>query len=58
MAKLKETAGTMITMDIFILNMEQLLRNKALFLCAIISNRKRWICQYWIINEQALAETA
>lgn len=51
MAKLKETAGTMITMDIFILNMEQLLRNKALFLCAIFINRRKWIYQYLIINE-------
>lgn len=32
MAKLKETAGTMITMDIFILNMERLLRQRMLFL--------------------------
>ena len=34
MAKLKETAGSMITMDIFILNMERLLRQRKLFLCA------------------------
>ena len=36
MAKLKETAGSMIAMDIFILNMERLFRRKILFLCAII----------------------
>jgi hypothetical protein len=35
MAKLKETAGTMIAMDIFILNMERFLRQRKLFLCAI-----------------------
>ena len=34
MAKLKETAGSMIEMDIFILNMERLLRQKVLFLYA------------------------
>ena len=32
MAKLKETAGSMIAMDIFILNMERLFRRKMLFL--------------------------
>ena len=32
MAKLKETAGAMIGMDIFILNMERLFRQKVLFL--------------------------
>ncbi len=36
MAKLKETAGTMITMDIFILNMERFLRQRVLFLCAFL----------------------
>ena len=35
MAKLKETADSMIRMDIFILNMERLLRQKVLFLYAI-----------------------
>ena len=44
MAKLKETAGTMITMDIFILNMERLLRNKDLFLCAFFEDLKYWTC--------------
>ena len=34
MAKLKETAGTMITMDIFILNMERLLRQREKFFYA------------------------
>ncbi len=34
MAKLKETAGSMIGMDIFILNMERLFRQKVLFLYA------------------------
>jgi hypothetical protein len=33
MAKLKETAGTMIAMDVFILNMERLSRKGALFSC-------------------------
>ena len=31
MAKLKETAGSMIGMDIFVLNMERLLRKKVSF---------------------------
>lgn len=38
MAKLKETAGTMITMDIFVLNMERLLRQRKLFLCAFFEH--------------------
>ena len=33
MVKLKETAGTMIAMDVFILNMERLFRKGALFSC-------------------------
>ena len=36
MAKLKETAGAMIGMDIFILNMERLFRQKVLFLCTFL----------------------
>ena len=38
MAKLKETAGSMIEMDIFILNMERLLRQKVLFLYAFFEH--------------------
>lgn len=38
MAKLKETAGSMIGMDIFILNMERLLRQKVLFLYAFFEH--------------------
>jgi hypothetical protein len=36
MAKLKETTGAMIGMDIFVLNMEKLLRNEGLFPCALL----------------------
>lgn len=36
MAKLKETTGSMIGMDIFILNMERFLRQEVSFLCAIL----------------------
>ena len=38
MAKLKETTGSMIAMDVFILNMERLFRRKMLFLCAFFDN--------------------
>lgn len=42
MAKLKETAGSMITMDIFILNMEHRLRQRRLFLYTFFGTcRKR-----------------
>lgn len=53
MAKLKETAGTMITMDIFILNMERLLRQRELFLCAFWGCcRKRVII--WITSPERM----
>ena len=54
MAKLKETAGTMITMDIFILNMERLLRNKDLFLCAFFEDIKYWICYCSVVHNLML----
>ena len=46
MAKLKETAGTMITMDVFILNMERYLRHGASFLCTFFSEGIKWIIQF------------
>ena len=43
MAKLQITTGSMITMDVFILNMERLFRERVLFLCAFFDNcTKRW----------------
>ncbi|TGX98805.1 IS5 family transposase [Hominisplanchenecus murintestinalis] len=38
MAKLKETTGNMISMDIFILNMEQYMRTCIVLCCAILEN--------------------
>ena len=38
MGKLQETSGAMITMDIFIMNMEHMLREELLFLCAFFKN--------------------
>ena len=58
MAKLKETAGTMITMDIFILNMERRLRQKALFLCAFLRYRKKRISIRFIKREQTFGFAA
>lgn len=55
MAKLKETAGTMITMDIFILNMERLLKQKVLFLCAFLRCFKKRIIVQIIRSKQVFA---
>lgn len=43
MAKLEETTGSMIGMDIFILDMERLLREEKLFLCAILRVCIKWL---------------
>lgn len=46
MAKLKVTAGSMITMDIFILNMERYLRQRVSFMYAFFEKVKNWIDAY------------
>lgn len=57
MAKLKETTGFMIAMDVFILNMERLFRRKMLFLYTFFDNAEFLVYESLFLIENTFEKT-
>lgn len=57
MAKLKETTGFMIAMDVFILNMERLFRRKMLFLYTFFDNAEFLVYESLVFIENTFGKT-